>query len=147
MACLKFDLLPDDNERLGHLCGQFDEHLAYIESRLAVQISRRGSHFQVSGRQANAQQAQTVIKTLYEAELPITHEEIHLQIQSVGGAGNDTPEQDDLVVTRKVPVKPRGKNQCGYVRRIKANDLSFGIGPAGTGKTYLAVACAVSAFF
>lgn len=141
---LSIDLSPIDNERLVRLCGQFDEHLAYVESRLSVDISHRGGHFQVCGAEPAAQHAVSVIKSLYDTQTPITREEIHLQIQESGARVDDQPNEE-LVVTRKVSIKPRGVNQRNYVNCIRSNDLNFGIGPAGTGKTYLAVACAVSA--
>lgn len=143
-------LEPADNARLACLCGQFDENLKHIEQRLGVQISYRGNVFKViSEDNDRAQTTIEIIRHLYretEGQTPVTPEMVHLFVQESGAEviiGKDVPSV--VIKTPRVQIKPRGDNQCAYVRSIKAHDINFGIGPAGTGKTYLAVACAVEA--
>ena len=131
--------------------GQFDEHLKQVERRLGVEINSRGNAFQVIGDTTAAQAAEKVIKGLYaEAEkTSLTPDRVHLFLQEAGleallGEAKITP-QDVLIRTRYGMVKARGYNQQRYLANILTHDINFGIGPAGTGKTYLAVACAVEA--
>lgn len=148
-AIFETALEPNDARRLASLCGQFDQNLRLIEQRLDVQIRNRGNRFAIEGAAAVAQTALRLVEELYEqtrraaALLP---EEIHLRLQS---AALDAPAADNeaplSIRTKKESIRPRGANQIDYVRRIRAQDINFGIGPAGTGKTYLAVACAVEA--
>ncbi len=152
-------LEPADNRALVNLCGQFDAHIHLIEKRLGVGISNRGNTFYLQGELARAQAARQVLLALYEESrqnVALSPEMVHLQLLAVGQeAGLEalapSPDADAQVAaipvirTKKVSVKPRGKNQQGYVRAILTHDINFGIGPAGTGKTYLAVACAVEA--
>jgi len=146
------DLLlePADNVRLANLCGQFDEHLKQIEKRLGVVVNNRGNHFRLSGEQLAVTAAEKVIRQLYEFASGggLSAERVHMALQESGmePVQHDPGEQQDFLVrTRKRVIRARGANQCQYVNQIRAEDLSFGIGPAGTGKTYLAVACAVEA--
>jgi phosphate starvation-inducible PhoH-like protein len=151
-ASVTLTLQPADNQRLASLCGQFDEHLRQLERRLHVEISNRGNRFQIIGADRAPHVAGEVLQDLYDAtlEAPLTPERIHLYLQQTGleaaGArhegGGDKPL---LVHTRRAVIKPRGGHQQAYVRHILDLDINFGIGPAGTGKTYLAVACAVQA--
>ena len=144
-------LLPSENPRLANLCGPFDQHLRQLEERLAVEIDHRGNLFNISGEAENIQTATKIIKNLYSVtrKEELTKELIHLHLQSseVDSINNGESEKPSNVVirTRRSIIKPRGKNQERYVRDVMKNDLTFGIGPAGTGKTYLAVACAVEA--
>lgn len=145
-------LAPNDPQLLARLCGQFDEHLQLIERRLAVRIGIRGNALSLDGTQAAVDEAAKLIEKLYRecangAEL--SPEVVHLHLQETD---LDAPRESEatvttfgLIRTKHVTVKPRGKNQQLYVRAIKSNDINFGVGPAGTGKTYLAVACAVEA--
>jgi phosphate starvation-inducible PhoH-like protein len=139
-------LEPADNARLANLCGQFDEHLRQIERRLDVVIRNRGSSFQVEGSAENAEAAGRVLRSLYDlaASEPISPHRVHLWLQE---AGLEEPEDaaPDQVQTRRGIVRGRGANQARYLQSIRHQDLTFGIGPAGTGKTYLAVASAVEA--
>ncbi len=142
-------LEPADNKRLANLCGQFNEHLTQLEKRLNVDVKNRGNHFSVSGSEAHVIAAIAALKGMYqstEAE-QLTPEKVHLLMQETQMDINQSVEIDDSTVihTRKKLIKPRGKNQQAYVKSIPKNDIVFGIGPAGTGKTYLAVACAVEA--
>jgi phosphate starvation-inducible PhoH-like protein len=147
----EFHLEPADNRVLANLCGQFDEHLRQIESRLGVQVSNRGNFFRIVGSHDAAESSENMVRRLYtlaqsEALNPqrvhICLQESHMNKETAEQAQDDA---DDSIVTRRVRVRPRGTNQRDYVNNLRSKDLCFGIGPAGTGKTYLAVACAVEA--
>ena len=140
---------PPDNERLANLCGPLDEHLRQIERRLGVEINNRGNSFRIIGTPVSVEMTERLIHTLYEstAEEILTAEHIHLFIKD-----SDAEEQLDEELDREVAIKTkrgvikgRSPNQRLYLKNIQEHDVSFGIGPAGTGKTYLAVACAVAA--
>jgi phosphate starvation-inducible PhoH-like protein len=142
-------LEPIDNARLANLCGQFDEHLRQMEQRLGVEINNRGNVFRVLGTPDATTAAVNVLRKLYDVTIegPVTPSVVHMHLQSAsveadleGGA-----EEGIAVRTRRILVRPRGVNQSNYLRAIRSHDISFGVGPAGTGKTYLAVACAVEA--
>jgi phosphate starvation-inducible PhoH-like protein len=140
-----------DNERLAELCGQFDQHLHQIEQRLGVEINNRGHQFRIIGDAGSVERAGRIIEGLY-AETgngALTPEKIHLYLQEAGAAAErTTAESDDHGIVIRTPhafVTPRSVNQRHYLRNILRHDINFGIGPAGTGKTYLAVACAVQA--
>ncbi len=145
------DLEPHDPRRLSQLCGQFNEHIKLIEQRLQVQINQRGYAFWIEGESVSAEQAATVIKRLYsetEDSLELAPETVHLVLQIVLGHSTEQRKADisangPALMTKKGVIRPRGENQRRYVEEILANDISFGVGPAGTGKTYLAVAAAV----
>jgi len=158
----EFLLEPADNQTLATLCGQFDEHLRQIEKRLGVRISNRGNHFRVAGPGTGAAAGERVIRELYAlaAEEPLDSRRVHMCLQenamnevtsdaavpSAGANVETLPGADaELIVTRRVRIKPRGPNQKAYVANLRDSELCFGIGPAGTGKTYLAVARAVEA--
>ncbi len=140
-----------DNERLARLCGQFDEHLRQVEQRMGVEINNRGNKFRVIGDKVMVRAASEVLRGLYEAsdQEVLTPERVHLFLQESGVEALLKPEQDvgdDVTITtRRGVIRGRGPNQKRYLRNILSHDLNFGIGPAGTGKTYLAVACAVQA--
>ncbi len=145
VSSIELDLEPEDPARLARLCGQFDEHLRQIESRLGVSIRSRGSRFEVRGPEAAAVQARVVLHTLYQQadEEEIGPEEVHLAIVT---AANQAESGPGLVIhTRRRDVFARGPHQMAYASAMRKSDLTFGIGPAGTGKTYLAVAAAVEA--
>jgi phosphate starvation-inducible PhoH-like protein len=195
----EFDLDPQDNARLANLCGPLDEHLRLVESRLGVEIRRRGNVFRLRG--ARARSTESVLRDLYSltSEADVTPEQVHLRLAEAdaedkqrdaragngsaqtardprfdtgdahsgsdhsgrgsagagaaggasgasGAAGPDAFVFDAANVrTPRGPIKARGPHQRDYLAHIRKSDLSFGIGPAGTGKTYLAVACAVEA--
>ncbi|MEO9655039.1 PhoH family protein [Marinomonas sp.] len=146
-------LLPADAGALSLLCGQLDENLKQVEKRLEVTIQYRGELFDISGESADHVAAtKLLLENLYREALSntaISPETIHLYLQesaieSLNKVKKGNAEQ--LVIkTRKAFIKPKGQNQQGYVKQIRKHDINFGIGPAGTGKTYLAVACAVEA--
>jgi phosphate starvation-inducible protein PhoH and related proteins len=136
---------PLDNNRLASLCGQCNEHLQLIESHCDVQIHQRSNCFDISGAPDNVAHAERVIQNLYEetAQTPLlTPKHVHLYLQK----NISTKEQTQaLIHVNKLTIKPHGKHQAQYVTNIQNNAINFGIGPAGTGKSYLAVATAVEA--
>jgi phosphate starvation-inducible PhoH-like protein len=150
-------LEPNDVKCLAVLCGQHDEHLRQIEKRLQIGLVNRGNQFQLTGPIEKVSAGATLLIDLYQQVLDglaLTPEQIHLQLQvanveqlvaSNTDSGSDVNNLLGVVKIRKTTIKPRGGNQKDYVRAIQANDINFGVGPAGTGKTYLAVACAVAA--
>ena len=142
----EFDLVPSDNARLANLCGPLDENLRLLESRLEVRIQRRGNTFRVSG--ARADQAEQLLRELYELARTedVTPERVHLALgeRDSGPALTEAERQGGVRVPRG-GIRARGIHQREYLQNIHTRDLTFGIGPAGTGKTYLAVACAVEA--
>jgi len=150
-------LEPADNDRLANLCGQFDEHLRQIERRLDVEIASRGNRFRVTGRPGAAEVGGDVLLSLFEMtdQERLDPERIHMMLQESfmdsadANATNASPElaNDEAITiqTRRKLIRPRGANQTLYMQRARDHDLAFGVGPAGTGKTYLAVAAAVDA--
>jgi phosphate starvation-inducible PhoH-like protein len=157
----EFLLEPADNNLLANLCGQFDEHLKQIEQRLDVRISSRGNHFRVVGTgDASAAGAQ-ILQELYvlAGQESIDSKRVHMCIQETamnqesdsGSADTSTARKsvagnsESAINTRRVRIRPRGPRQQSYVNHLRNEELCFGIGPAGTGKTYLAVASAVEA--
>lgn len=148
---LQLLLEPDDSRQLANLCGPYDSHLRQIESRLGISIQNRGNDFRIHGDEAVATAAAKLLEHLYREVgdgSALSADDVHLFLQESGidALLNDQADgTGDLVVTRKKSVRPRGANQIHYVRSVRTHDLNFGIGPAGTGKTYLAVACAVEA--
>ncbi|WP_158754782.1 PhoH family protein [Dyella sp. S184] len=146
-----FTLEPEDNARLANLCGPFDEHLRQIELRLGVEINHRGSIFQVIGEEVSARAAQKVLAALYavteDEALTGVRINLHLAesgIDAITAEAVDGAQEVTIKVKRGV-IKGRGANQARYLHAIANHDINFGVGPAGTGKTYLAVACAVEA--
>jgi phosphate starvation-inducible PhoH-like protein len=160
ISTLNLHLEPADNQRLASLCGPFDDNVKQLERRLGVEISYRDNHFQLLGKQAQVEAAAVIIKHLYVETQPlkggkvtdITPDMVHLAILE-----SRVLEQDDepalsipygkevTVKTKRGLIKPRSPNQAQYIANIVRHDICFGIGPAGTGKTYLAVAAAVDA--
>ena len=151
----QIELQPIDNTRLANLCGQFDEHIKKIEQTLAVEISNRGHTFSISGQENDIKLTQILLDTLYkETENTVLNKEkLHLFLQQssldesiqVLHQPNPQAESEILIHTGRGTIKPRGSNQYNYLKCVLNHDINFGIGPAGTGKTYLAVACAVQA--
>jgi phosphate starvation-inducible PhoH-like protein len=153
-AVREFELQPADNQRLASLCGPLDENLRLLESRLRVSIQRRGHSFRVRG--SHAAGAESLLRELFaEArDREVTPEQVHLHLVEHGAEspaeasrGHEQADEHEPHSAR-VPrgaIRARGRHQREYLENIRRHDLSFGIGPAGTGKTYLAVACAVEA--
>jgi len=152
---VEFELLPVDNARLAALCGPLEQNLRLVEQRLGVEVRRRGNQFRVIGERAA--DASRVVHELFEmtdrgqtVDLPDVHlvlreHEIPDDESSVRAAPAVALPGDDAARVPRGLIRPRGDHQKGYLASIHAHDLTFGIGPAGTGKTYLAVACAVEA--
>jgi phosphate starvation-inducible PhoH-like protein len=148
-------LEPDDARSLATLCGQFDSHLRQIETHLGLSIAARGNRFLLSGPPDAVETGAALLEQIYAdicRGVGLSPESLHLQLQQTGLERLEARQAEALPVeplqvirTRRTSVKPRGRNQQGYVRTIRNADINFGIGPAGTGKTYLAVACAVEA--
>jgi len=147
------DLLlePEDNERLRNVCGQLDEHLRQLERRLGIEISNRGNFFRLFGAPDAIRAGGEVLQGLYRASEgeALTPARVHLFLQESGIDALLQPGEpgvpETAIKTRRGMIKPRGPNQAEYLHRVMTHDINFGIGPAGTGKTYLAVACAVDA--
>ncbi|MDT8999632.1 PhoH family protein [Paucibacter sp. APW11] len=162
---LRHSFTPIDNPRLAHLCGMLDDHLRQVEAALDVRISRRGEQFRIEGIKAAAERSLQLLESLYErAKKPIAAELLQLAIteaamqladgasprrgarKAAEGAGAVPAADGPLVLrTRRADLAGRTPNQHLYLKNILSHDISFGIGPAGTGKTFLAVACAVDA--
>jgi len=151
-ASINLALTPEDNNRLANLCGQTDEHLRQIERRLGIEINNRGNQFQLIGEAQATRAGEEVLKGLYAAakDEPLNPKRVHLFLQESGieamvstAPKGEVPET--VIKTRRGLVRARGPNQQEYLHKIMTHDINFGVGPAGTGKTYLAVACAVDA--
>lgn len=152
-----FDLYlePADSQRLASLCGPFDDNIRHIERRLGVEVIYKDNHFRIIGQPLGIQATRDILTTLYVETAPVRGKQrdiepnqVHLAIQESRALEQEESPEDDpvtLIKTKRGLVKPRNKNQQDYVRAILTNDINFGIGPAGTGKTYLAVAAAVDA--
>lgn len=148
----KLILTPFDNRRLADLCGQLDEHLHQIESYLGVEINNRGNIFQIIGPPQSVQTASDVLHKLYketETKANISSTQIYLLLQTAANEAARLKSKLDfdtaVIKTKQAHIIPRSPNQYYYLKNIIEKDINFGIGPSGTGKTYLAVACAVNA--
>jgi phosphate starvation-inducible protein PhoH and related proteins len=145
---LRHAFIPSDNTRLAHLCGAVDQNLRDIEAALGVTITRRNESFRVEGQKEQAERAVHLLQQLYErARRAIPPEQLRLAlVEAASGGAADAAEGGEIVLrTRRAELAGRTPNQVDYLRNILGHDITFGIGPAGTGKTYLAVACAVDA--
>ena len=145
-------LKPESTQSLANLCGRLNEHIHQIEQRLQVKIKNRGNTFMITGEPPAIKTTSSILKNLYaltETDANLTPEKVHLTIQEATGNTESQIEDDNshfhIIKTPKCSIKPRGDHQNDYVSAVMENDINFGIGPAGTGKTYLAVACAVEA--
>ncbi|MFZ0789739.1 MAG: PhoH family protein, partial [Chromatiaceae bacterium] len=148
---LDMELEPEDNARLANLCGPLEQHLRQIERRLGIEISNRGLSFRLIGDGEAVRLGERLLADLYRdtAAEVLTPESIHLALQEAGAdalAESVESRLPELVIrTKRGLVKARGPNQQAYLHAIARHDINFGVGPAGTGKTYLAVASAVEA--
>ena len=143
-------LEPADNPRLANLCGPLNEHLSQMEKRLGIEINNRGNTFSIRGEAKAANAAAEVLKELYDSteSNTLSMSDVHLFLQEselAQNAEHSITSNRATVHTKRSVIKARGENQEKYISAIEETDLIFGIGPAGTGKTYLAVACAVEA--
>ena len=143
-------LQPQDNVRLANLCGLLDENLRQIESYMNVQISNRGNTFIIKGHKDIVSLTSELIEKLYDIsrEEELTSKQLHMYMNNTNDNGSTasdetTTNEESIIKCRKLTIRPKSKSQQEYIKGIFNNDLSFGIGSAGTGKTYLAVACAV----
>lgn len=145
-----FTLDPADSGRLANLAGPFDEHLRQIELKLGVEIANRGNVFRVTGPEPAASSAETLLRTLYDESASTTFDShaIHLRLNAANlahVAERAYQPQDVAIKVKRGTVRGRGANQARYLHQIATHDINFGVGPAGTGKTFLAVASAVEA--
>ena len=154
LTTLNLYLEPSDTRRLASLCGPFDDNIKQLERRIGVEISYRNNHFKIVGEPRNCLTANNLLRQLYIETQPIKGstpdlepDTVHLAIQeAVALESEHSVEDKELYIkTKRGVIKPRNPNQTQYVANIIRHDISFGIGPAGTGKTYLAVAAAVDA--
>jgi phosphate starvation-inducible PhoH-like protein len=146
---LRFTLEPVDNTRLARVCGSLDTHLREIEAALGVKVSRRDAEFRVDGAKVAAERAKGLLEGLYErARRPLSAEALQLALVEAKSPESKTrTDQDGPLVlrTRRADLSARTPRQHQYLQQILSHDITFGLGPAGTGKTFLAVACAVDA--
>jgi len=146
-----FDLKPQNNERLANLCGQFNEHLHQLEQRFNVEISNRGHQFRITGQSGVVNKVKRVLIQLYVATNNeyLNPKSVHLFSESSKieheKTLNSQTDKEIVINTRGGVIKGRTPNQCHYLRNIMQHDINFGVGVAGSGKTYLSVACAVDA--
>jgi phosphate starvation-inducible PhoH-like protein len=143
---ISFD--PVDNQRLANLCGALDENLRQIETALDVNIARRGERFSVNGKPAQSRLAAKLLQRFYDqARDELTLEDVQMGLIEAGAenTGSRTPVPGPALMTRRPDLHGRTPHQVEYLNNIQTHDITFSIGPAGTGKTYLAVACAVDA--
>ncbi|KZX84827.1 ATP-binding protein, partial [Alcanivorax sp. HI0011] len=158
LASQHISLEPNDSRRLASLCGHLDEHIKQIAQRLHVDIHNRGNQFHLAGPATSVEAAGAILSELYAQTgdgTELTPEMVHLHLQQSNVAdhasgkhtGNTVafPSDEVVIRTKRVRIKPRGAHQREYVKQVRKYDINFGIGPAGTGKTWLAVACAVDA--
>ncbi|EKE82796.1 PhoH family protein [Idiomarina xiamenensis] len=156
LTTVDIELEPADLGRLSHLCGPFDDNIKHIERRLGVEITHKGHQFRLIGEPATVAASKKILLDLYVETAPvkgqqnaIEPQQVHLAIQQAKvleqDQGDPAAEKMTHIKTKRGIIKPRNHHQAQYVRAILSHDVNFGIGPAGTGKTYLAVACAVDA--
>jgi len=142
---LRHTFSPPNNTRLANLCGPTDEHLRTVEIALQVAIAHRHEQFKIDGAKPKAQRALEVLQAMYEmAARPIPADQLQLMLASDSRMDED-PDGAQVLHTRRADLRARTPTQSVYLENIATHDITFGIGPAGTGKTYLAVACAVDA--
>ncbi|MGS0727484.1 PhoH family protein, partial [Shewanella sp. 0m-11] len=154
LTTLNLYLEPAETRRLASLCGPFDDNIKQLERRIGVEISYRNNHFQIVGTPRNCLTANNLLRNLYIETQPLKGstpdlepDAVHIAIQEAIALEMEAPRDDSelFIKTKRGVIKPRNPNQSDYVRNIVTHDITFGIGPAGTGKTYLAVAAAVDA--
>jgi len=149
---IELELTPADNRRLADLCGQLDEYLRQIERYFGVEINNRGNHFQIIGTEKSVNKTSRLLESLYQEtqqphQIDLSKVRQFLQmIDRENGEPSLPADYNELVIqTRQLKIKPRNHNQYHYLKNILSHDVNFGVGPSGTGKTWLAVACAIAA--
>ncbi|WP_028601917.1 PhoH family protein [Ottowia thiooxydans] len=143
---LRHNFTPHNNTRLANLCGPLDDHIRTLETSLQVSVAHRHEQFKIDGPKKSAERALEVLQALYElADRPIRAETLQLMLAGEGAPLSENDDGTQRLQTRRADLKARTPNQTAYLENIASHDITFGIGPAGTGKTYLAVACAVDA--
>jgi phosphate starvation-inducible PhoH-like protein len=145
---VSFSLAPESNEQLQNFCGWHNQHISQMELKLGVEINHLGFQFRVTGQADRLVKTEQMIRDLYAeaGHKTLLPEDVHLALQSKGfDQANPVDHQQAIVAVRRKPIKTRNPNQSNYVTSVQQKDVNFGVGPAGTGKTYLAVACAVAA--
>lgn len=147
---IKLILEPEDNQRLAALCGQYNQNLHQIEKYLHVEIHNRGNEFQIAGTNDSTKKAEQILHRLFNQtkhEKNLTAENIHFLLRGISSSQENAQihHEQIRVHTPKMAIMPHTHNQANYINNIFKHDVNFGVGPAGTGKTYLAVACAVAA--
>ena len=143
---LEINFTPVDNARLANLCGALDENLRQIETAYDIAIARRGEHFRVTGSANKARLGIAALERFYaQSDAPVTIDDIQLGVIEIERNSDEPGLPGMVLMTRKGDLHGRTPRQVQYLRQIQDHDITFGIGPAGTGKTYLAVACAVDA--
>jgi phosphate starvation-inducible protein PhoH and related proteins len=147
LSSVEIDFSPADNQRLANLCGVLDENLRQIETALDVTIARRGERFSVLGEPAQVDLAARALQRFYgHAGHTLSVEDLQMGLLEFRSAADDERPDDEVVLlTRRADLRGRTSRQAQYLKHIQSHDITFGIGPAGTGKTYLAVASAVDA--
>lgn len=145
---VSFSLAPESNEQLQNFCGWHNQHISQMELKLGVEINHLGFQFRVTGQADRLVKTEQMIRDLYAeaGHKTLLPEDVHLVLQSKGfDQAKPVDHQQAIVSVRRKPIKTRNPNQSNYVTSVQQKDVNFGVGPAGTGKTYLAVACAVAA--
>ncbi|MDH5434281.1 MAG: PhoH family protein [Gammaproteobacteria bacterium] len=151
MSTLEYTIEPFENQYLTLLGGHLDENYRLLEKRFGVEINNRANAFRIIGDENNCQATSQVLTALYQEiqqSKSLSSETLHIIVQTACQQLNQTEEKEDerlIITTKRGKIRPRGHNQKKYVENILTSDVTFGIGPAGTGKTYLAVAAAVDA--
>jgi len=146
-STITFTLQPEDNQRLSLLCGSYDGNLQTIADQFDVELTNRGNEFTVKGERKLLNRVKNLVEELYTTAATgvLDAEDVHLAVQEALNLSKDVASHEVAIKTRRKQIHARGDNQKRYILQIQTRDLNFGIGPAGTGKTYLAVACAVDA--
>ncbi|WP_026960682.1 PhoH family protein [Aliagarivorans taiwanensis] len=158
ITSIEIYLEPASSQRLASLCGPFDDNLKQLERRMGVEITHRDNYFQITGRHALCLAVSKILRSLYVETAPVKGgsipdlepDQVHLAIQESNALEQDAEDQpvygkEVNIRTKRGVIKPRTPNQASYIANMLGHDVTFGIGPAGTGKTYLAVAAAVDA--
>src|SRR5262249_50241594 len=148
LSTVELSLVPVDNDKLSNLCGVLDENIKQIEAALDVSVARRGENFSISGEAEQTRRAAEALRRFYAlADHSLTTEDVQLGlVEIVNPVSTGAAEEEPVLITRRRDLHGRTPHQVQYLRHIQEYDITFGIGPAGTGKTYLAVASAVDAF-